>query len=41
MTNGAITNYDVKFTTVVPVEDGYMFYLAFPKTIRTPKEPEC
>jgi len=40
-TNGAINDYLVKYTTSIPDADGDLFYLSFPKTIRTPKEPVC
>ena len=40
-TNGAISNYTVTYTPLIPMSDGDLFYVVFPKTIRTPKEPTC
>jgi hypothetical protein len=40
-TNGAISDYVVTYLAKIPLEDGDLFYITFPRTIRTPKEPEC
>ena len=40
-TNAATTNYYVTYTSKIPLENGDLFYITFPRTIRTPKEPEC
>ena len=39
MTNGAMTKYEIRFTTTVPVSNKDLFYLAFPASIKTPKDP--
>ena len=39
--NGASADYTVTFVATIPVQDGDIFYLGFPRTIQTPKEPEC
>lgn len=39
--NGAKADYTVTFVSTIPVSDGDIFYLGFPKTISTPKEPLC
>lgn len=39
--NGAKADYTVTFVASLPTKDGDIFYLGFPKTIRTPKEPVC
>jgi hypothetical protein len=38
-TNGVIADYIVTYTAKIPLDHGDMFYITFPKTIRTPKEP--
>lgn len=40
-TNGVLSDYVVSYLARIPLEDGDMFYITFPKTIRTPKEPTC
>jgi hypothetical protein len=39
--NGDKADYTVTFVSTIPVSDGDIFYLGFPKTISTPKEPVC
>lgn len=39
--NGAKADYTVTFKPTIPVSDGDIFYLGFPKTIKAPKEPVC
>jgi len=39
--NGALSDYTVTFKSSIPIQDGDIFYLSLPSSIRTPKEPQC
>lgn len=40
-TNGIINDYHITFIADIPLSSGDIFYLVFPTTITTPKEPTC
>jgi len=40
-TNGVNSDYLVTYLAKIPLSDGDLFYVTFPRTIRTPKEPVC
>jgi hypothetical protein len=40
-TNGALSDYIISYDAIIPLASGDLFYVSFPKTIKTPKEPSC